>query len=59
VKKLSYNDSDGMATAIMTMDKAKKETSVEFKLGDKMCRIDGIAKGSGVINPNMAATLSF
>jgi glutamate N-acetyltransferase/amino-acid N-acetyltransferase len=59
VKKLSYNDSDGMATAIMTTDKVKKETAVEFKLADKVCRIGGIAKGSGMINPNMATMLSF
>jgi glutamate N-acetyltransferase/amino-acid N-acetyltransferase len=59
VKKLSYDGSDAMAKAIMTTDRVKKETAVEFKVGGKTCRIGGIAKGSGMINPNMATMLSF
>jgi glutamate N-acetyltransferase/amino-acid N-acetyltransferase len=59
VKKLSARDSDGLAHAIMTTDKVKKETAVEFLLGGKVCRIGGVAKGSGMINPNMATMLSF
>ncbi|MDR0851662.1 MAG: bifunctional glutamate N-acetyltransferase/amino-acid acetyltransferase ArgJ [Clostridiales Family XIII bacterium] len=59
VKKLSYEGSDEMAKAIMTTDTLKKETAVTFTLGGKKCSIGGIAKGSGMINPNMATMLSF
>lgn len=59
VKKLSYDGSDGAAKAIMTTDKVKKEVAVSFHLDGKRCCIGGIAKGSGMINPNMATMLSF
>ena len=45
--------------AIMTTDTRKKEIAVSFTLAGKECRIGGIAKGSGMINPNMATMLSF
>lgn len=45
--------------AIMTTDVAKKEVAVEFTLGGKTCAIGGIAKGSGMIHPNMATMLVF
>lgn len=57
--KLSYNGNEEAATAIMTTDTVKKEVAVEFKLGDKTCRLGGMAKGSGMIHPNMATTLNF
>ncbi|MDR0596335.1 MAG: bifunctional glutamate N-acetyltransferase/amino-acid acetyltransferase ArgJ [Clostridiales Family XIII bacterium] len=47
------------AEAIMTTDTIRKEMAVEFKLGGKVCRIGGMAKGSGMINPNMATMLAF
>ena len=47
------------AEAIMTTDTVKKEAAVEFRLGKKLCRIGGMAKGSGMINPNMATMLVF
>jgi len=47
------------AEAIMTTDTVKKEAAVEFKLGGKTCHIGGMAKGSGMINPNMATMLVF
>ena len=47
------------AEAIMTTDLKKKEIAVEFTLGGVVCRIGGIAKGSGMIQPNMATMLSF
>jgi glutamate N-acetyltransferase/amino-acid N-acetyltransferase len=47
------------AEAIMTTDTVRKEVAVEFSLGGKTCRIGGIAKGSGMINPNMATMLAF
>lgn len=59
VKHLSYNGSIDAANAIMTTDTVPKQTAVQFKLGAKSCHIGGIAKGSGMINPNMATMLSF
>ena len=45
--------------AIMTTDTAPKIVAVEFTLGGKTCRLGGIAKGSGMIHPNMATMLVF
>lgn len=59
VGELSYDGSDEAAKAIMTTDTIKKELALEFNLGDKLCKIGGIAKGSGMINPNMATMLCF
>ena len=47
------------AEAIMTTDTAVKEVAVEFMVDGKTCRIGGIAKGSGMIHPNMATMLVF
>jgi glutamate N-acetyltransferase/amino-acid N-acetyltransferase len=47
------------AAAIMTTDSYKKETAVEFEMGGKTCRLGGMAKGSGMIAPNMATMLAF
>ena len=43
----------------MTTDTALKEIAVEFTVGGKACRIGGIAKGSGMIHPNLATMLVF
>ena len=51
--------SHAAATAIMTTDTHPKEYAVEFTLGGKPCRIGAIAKGSGMIHPNMATMLLF
>ena len=59
VKGLSKDGSDPAAEGIMTTDTVKKEVAVEFTLGGKTCRIGGIAKGSGMIHPNMATMLVF
>ncbi|MFA6505004.1 MAG: bifunctional glutamate N-acetyltransferase/amino-acid acetyltransferase ArgJ [Treponemataceae bacterium] len=45
--------------AIMTTDTRKKEISVEFTLGGKPVRIGAMAKGAGMIHPNMGTMLSF
>ena len=45
--------------AIMTTDTRPKEIAFEFEIGGKTCRIGGIAKGSGMIHPNMATMLVF
>ena len=59
--RLSYDDdgSRDAATAIMTTDLAMKECAVEFEIGGKTVRIGGIAKGSGMIHPNMGTMLAF
>ena len=51
--------SHAAATATMTTDTHPKEYAVEFTLGGKPCRIGAIAKGSGMIHPNMATMLLF
>lgn len=47
------------AEGIMTTDTKLKEIAVEFEIGGKACKIGGIAKGSGMIHPNMATMLVF
>ena len=59
VGELNYNGSDDAATAIMTTDTVKKEFAVNFELGGKKVTIGAIAKGSGMIHPNMATLLCF
>ena len=51
--------SDYACEGIMTTDLAKKEIAFEFTAGGKTCHIGGIAKGSGMIHPNMATMLVF
>ena len=53
------NYSDYAAEGIMTTDTVKKEIAVSFEIGGKECKIGGIAKGSGMIHPNMATMLVF
>ena len=52
-------DANLAAEAIMTTDTCSKQISVEFTIDEKKIRIGGIAKGSGMIHPNMATMLSF
>ena len=56
---LSYDGSGDAAQGIMTTDTVKKEIALSFYLGDKMCTIGAIAKGSGMIHPDMATMLAF
>ena len=56
---LTKDGSDDAAQGIMTTDTVKKEVAVEFTVGGKTCHIGGIAKGSGMIHPNMATMLVF
>lgn len=56
---LSADGSDAAATAIMTTDTVKKEIAVSFELGGKTVRMGAIAKGSGMIHPNMGTMLAF
>ena len=59
VRELSPEGGAAAAEGIMTTDTVKKEIAVEFTLGGKTCRLGGIAKGSGMIHPNMATMLVF
>ncbi len=59
VAGLSENGSQMAAEGIMTTDTTLKEVAVEFTVGGKTCRMGGIAKGSGMIHPNMATMLVF
>ncbi len=59
VKSLSADGSENAAEGIMTTDTKVKEIAVSFEIGDKTCKIGGIAKGSGMIHPNMATMLVF
>ena len=56
---LSVENASAAAQAIMTTDTVPKEVAVEFTAGGKTCRMGGIAKGSGMIHPNMATMLVF
>lgn len=53
------DNSDAAAEAIMTTDTVPKSVAVEFEVGGKVCRMGAIAKGVGMICPNMATTLIF
>lgn len=59
VKALSADGSEQAAEGIMTTDTKVKEIAVSFNIGGKECKIGGIAKGSGMIHPNMATMLVF
>ena len=54
-----FSGSNLACEGIMTTDTVKKEVAVEFDLGGKSCKIGAIAKGSGMIHPNMATMLIF
>ena len=56
---LAPDGSHEAALGIMTTDTIAKEVAVEFTAGGRTCRIGGIAKGSGMIHPNMATMLVF
>ncbi len=58
VKELGKNSREA-AEGIMTTDTVLKEIAVSFEVGGTECRIGGIAKGSGMIHPNMATMLVF
>ena len=58
-KGLCYNKNEEAARAIMTTDTVKKEYAVEFEINGVTCHLGGMAKGSGMIHPNMATTLNF
>lgn len=59
IAALSTDGGDDFARAIMTTDQWPKIASVEVKLGRSTVRVLGIAKGAGMIHPDMATTLGF
>lgn len=59
VAALSDDGSDAAAKAILTTDLVPKTIALETTIGDRPVRIGGIAKGSGMIHPNMATMLAF
>lgn len=59
VRALSETGSDSAAGAIITTDLVPKTIALETTIGERIVRIGGIAKGSGMIHPNMATLLSF
>jgi glutamate N-acetyltransferase/amino-acid N-acetyltransferase len=56
---LTYDGNPRAVEAIMTTDTMPKEVAVKFTLGGKTCTMGGMLKGSGMIHPNMATTLTF
>ena len=56
---LSAGGSGAAAAAIMTTDTVKKELAISFPVGGKEVRMGAIAKGSGMIHPNMGTMLCF
>lgn len=58
-KGLSYNGNDKATNAIMTTDTVPKQVAVTFNIDGITCTLGGMAKGSGMIHPNMATTLNF
>ena len=57
--ELSGGGGSDLAKAIMTTDTRPKAAAVSFDLGGRTAHLGGIAKGSGMIHPNMATMLSF
>ena len=59
VKKPDLESGTQAAQAIMTTDTKKKEVAVTVEIGDATVTIGGMAKGSGMIHPNMCTMLAF
>lgn len=59
VAGLTVDGNDRATNAIMTTDTVPKQYAVHFMIGDAECTMGGMAKGSGMIHPNMATTLNF
>lgn len=56
---LAYDGNFRAVEAIMTTDTMPKEVAVQFEIGGNICTMGGMLKGSGMIHPNMATTLTF
>lgn len=58
-KSISIESGTEAAKAIMTTDTCEKELAIEIEVGGKTVTIGGMAKGSGMIHPNMCTMLAF
>jgi glutamate N-acetyltransferase/amino-acid N-acetyltransferase len=58
-RRLSRQGGKDAARAIMTTDTRPKQVTVDFPVGDAMCAVGGMAKGAGMIAPNLATLLAF
>lgn len=58
-KKTGVEAGNAAAKAIMTTDTCEKETAVTIEIGGKTVTVGGMAKGSGMIHPNMCTMLAF
>ena len=58
-RRISRHAGADAARAIMTTDTKPKEVAVEFPVGDATCVVGGMAKGAGMIAPNLATMLAF
>lgn len=56
---LTYDGNSRAVEAIMTTDTMPKEVAVQFEIDGNVCTLGGMLKGSGMIHPNMATTLTF
>ncbi|MBD5160134.1 MAG: bifunctional glutamate N-acetyltransferase/amino-acid acetyltransferase ArgJ [Ruminococcus sp.] len=59
VSGLTYDGNARAVEAIMTTDTQVKEVAVQFEISGKTCTMGGMLKGSGMIHPDMATTLTF
>ena len=59
VSELAQDGNNNASEAIMTTDTRSKQVAVEFEIDGKVCHLGGMAKGSGMIHPNMATMLVF
>jgi glutamate N-acetyltransferase/amino-acid N-acetyltransferase len=59
ISRLSLGGVDALSQAILTTDVGPKVAQATFLLGGKRGRLVGVAKGAGMIHPNMATMLSF
>src|SRR5512143_389984 len=57
--RLSRDGGGEAACAILTTDTRPKEVAVEYRDGDRVCVVGGMAKGAGMIAPNLATMLAF
>jgi len=59
VKRLGRSNSTAVAKALMTTDRMPKEYAVSFKVGSRTVNIGAVAKGAGMIHPDLATMLCF
>ena len=58
-RRISRHGGAEAARAILTTDTRPKEVAIEFPIGDTICVVGGMAKGAGMMAPNLATMLAF